>query len=457
MIRLRGARDVGRLASVASIAFLIACGGGAVPAPAGPPVVACVADERAEQRPLRDCGVVRADLERDASEVGARLDALTIDPPERDRARQALSTLADGRRRLCDDWNACGVERGAYATRDETLATRRAEFGRYLADAAAGRSEALVAWSHAVLEGTAPPTPAELALRDAAAADRIAAAREQQADTLESERAQLAQRAAAGQRMQADAMAAASARMREVVSQAELHMREADEALAVLAIVRTGTVDAAVPTAPPICADHTALERVRMLSVAGTQLNWDATGLVRSLDDICGRIERWHTPDERSRPAIASYVQKLHRIEGWMHDIRGCLGTSGRDAARCENAYGRTQDAEAAEARAVETIVAAHLRELAGVDSGARPFPCTTPTLARVEGMTFVGSVARAQMTSLPRDAERVCTAIGVSESALRDAMRALRIRLDQTESTLRSQRRAQQNLAETMRAQLGD
>jgi hypothetical protein len=298
---------------------------------------------------------------------------------------------------------------------------------------------------------------AELAARDLAAAERIVAAREQQAALLEAARDQAAQQAAAAARTREAVSVEASARLGEVVTQIEMRVREIDAALAILATLRAGTVDARVVSAPPVCDDREVLERARIISSSGSQVTWDATGLVGSIDDLCARMQRWRTPDERSRPAIANYFQKIRHIEGWMGEIRACVGASGRDAARCENAYGRTQDAEAAEARVIEALLVAHRGELDGVENGARPFPCTTPTLARIQEMTFTGSVARAQMTGLPRDAEQVCAAIGVSERELREAHRSLRTRLDQSESTLRSQRRAQQNQLELIRAQLGE
>ncbi len=303
----------------------------------------------------------------------------------------------------------------------------------------------------------AGPSPAELAARDAVAEARIATAREQQATAAEAALAQAAQQAADAQRMQGQSSLLANARMREVLTRAELRIQEIDEVLAALALVRAGTVEAPTPSALPLCADGAAVERVGMLAASGSQLNWDAAGLARTVEELCGRLQRWHAPDERSRPVIASYVQKVNHIEGWMRDIRGCVGASGRDAARCDNAYGRTQDAEAAEARVIEALMVAHHREIDGVDTGARPFLCTTPTLTRIEGMTFVGSVARAQLPSLVRDAENVCTVIGVSDRALREALSALRSRLDQTEATVRSQRRAQRDLLESLHAQLGD
>ena len=436
---------------------LAACGGASAPATEVAPVIVCQLDGRAEQRPLRDCSVVRDDLSRDAHETDARLDALALDAPDRARAKQALSSVADARRRLCDDWNACSVDRSAYATRDEALATRRAEFGRHLADATAGRSAALIAWSRSVLDGTAPSTPADLDARDASAAERIADAREQQATAVEAAQASAAQQTADAQQRTAAATAFANARVREVVAQAELRIRVTDEVLAILVAVRAGTIDAPVPSAPPTCASRADLERMQIIAVSGADLAWDAPAVVRTVEDLCTRLERWRVPDDRSRPAIASYLQRLTRIEGWMREIRACVGSTGRDAARCENAYGRTQNAEAAEARTVEALIVAHRAELHGVGNEARPFPCTTPTLARIESMTFTGSVARVQMRSLARDAEHVCDTIGVSERELRGALRNLRARLDQTESSLRAQRRVQQNSIESFRAQLGE
>gem|GEM_PF-7078719 len=455
--RDRARRGLPATLLAAQLSALAACGGASAPATEAAPVVVCQLDGRSEQRPLRDCSVVRDDLSLDRQETDARLDALAIDAPERARAKQALSSVADARRRLCDDWNACSVDRSVYVTRDETLATRRAEFGRHLADATAGRSAALIAWSRSVLEGNAPSSPAELDARDAAAAERIADAREQQAQAVEVAQASAAQQVADAQQQSAAAMAAANAHLGEVMAQAELRIRAIDEVLAILTAVRAGTVDAPVPSAPPICANRADLERMQIIAVSGADLVWDGPAVARTVEDLCARIERWRIPDERSRPAIARYVQRLARIEGWMREIRACVGSTGRDAARCENAYGRTQDAEAAEARTVEALIAAHRAELDGVGNGARPFPCTTPTLARIETMTFVGSVARAQMRSLPRDAEHVCDTIGVSESELRGALRNVRARLDQTESSLRGQRRTQQNSIESSRAQLGE
>lgn len=441
----------------ALLSALAACGGASAPATEAAPVVACQLDGRSEQRPLRDCHVVRDDLSRDARETDARLDELVIDAPERARAKQALSRVADARRRLCDDWNACSVDRNVYTTRDETLATRRAEFGRHLADATAGRSAALFAWSRSVLGGTAPSTPPGPDAREAAAAERIADAREQQATAVETAQASAAQQVADAQQQTAAAMAAANARGREIMAQAELRIRAIDEVLAILDAVRAGTIDAPDPSALPICAHRANLERMQIIAVSAAELVWDGPAVVRAVEDLCARLERWRTPDDRSRPAIARYLQKLTRIEGWMREIRACVGSAGRDAARCENAYGHTRDAEASETRAVEALLVAHRTELDGVGNGVRPFPCTTPTLARIESMTFTGSVARAHMSSLARDAERVCDTIGVSESELRGAVRNVRARLGQTESSLRGQRRAQQNSIESLRAHLGE
>ena len=428
-----------------------ACGASSAARPVSAPVVVCSGATGTEQRPLRDCAAVRRDAAADQTELYARLDELTLDAPDRLRARQAVSTLGDAHRQLCDDWNACNVERPVFATRTESVAARRAELARSLADAAGGRTDALIAWSYSALGGTPPPSgPAteDVAARDAIAAERIAQAREQQAEALETNHTAADAATAAAT---AAAMRPVTAMLRESMAQAELHVRELDVRLAVIAETRAATVDAPPhdATTLPICEIRPTLERLRLLSSSST--------LADAVDALCARLARWRSPDEDSRPHIVRYLQQIQRILGWMRDIRGCRRASAAEAARCANAYGQTQDAEADEARRIEALMAEHLRELDGVEVGRRPFPCSTPTLSRLGGMTFVGSVARAQMTALPRAAESVCQTLGVNDRALRDSLRELRIRLDQTESVHRSQRRSQLDLIDTIRAQLGE
>jgi len=232
---------------------------------------------------------------------------------------------------------------------------------------------------------------------------------------------------------------------------------EADAVLDAVLALRAASLDARDPLSPRVCADARALEALRIAPASAPLVNSDVTLVARDVEELCARLQRWRTPDERSTPAIAQYLQRIRRIEGWMRDIRGCARTTGADAARCENAYGRTADAEASEARDVEALLTAHRAELTGVESGERAFPCTTPTLARIPLLRFVGPVARAQMPELPRAAMGVCEAIGVDETGLRTHRRALVRNLDDLESGIRARRAEWQREAELVRIQLGE
>jgi hypothetical protein len=232
---------------------------------------------------------------------------------------------------------------------------------------------------------------------------------------------------------------------------------ESDAVLDAVLALRAASIEARDPLAPPVCADARSLEALRIAPASAPLVISDVTHVARGIEELCARLQRWRTPDERSTPAIAEYLQRIQRIEGWMRDIRGCARTTGADAARCENAYGRTADAEASEARDVEALLTAHRTELAGVVSGERAFPCTTPTLARIPLMRFVGTVARAQLPELPRAAMGVCQAIGVDETGLRTHRRALARSLDELESGIRARRAEWQREAELVRIRLGE
>jgi hypothetical protein len=232
---------------------------------------------------------------------------------------------------------------------------------------------------------------------------------------------------------------------------------ESDAALDAILALRAASVDAPEPLAPPVCTAGRALEALRTASATAPLVVGDVTALVRDVDELCARLRRWREPDERATPAIRQYLQQLRRIEGWMREIRGCAGATGPDAARCENAYGRTAAPEAAEAREVDVLLAAHRAELEGVEAGARPFPCATPTLARIATQRFVGTVARAQLPELPRAALRVCESIGVDEAGLRVQRRTIARGLDALESGIRARRTAWQGEAEIARIRLGE
>jgi hypothetical protein len=232
---------------------------------------------------------------------------------------------------------------------------------------------------------------------------------------------------------------------------------ESDAALDAILALRAASVDARDPLAPPVCTEGRALEALRTVSATAPLVVGDVTSLARDVDELCARLRRWREPDERSTPSISSYLQQLRRIEGWMREIRGCAGATGPDSTRCENAYGRTAAPEAAEARDVEVLLAAHRTELEGVEAGAHPFPCATPTLARIAALRFVGTVARAQLPELPRAALRVCESIGVDEAGLRVQRRTIARGLDALESGIRARRTAWQGEAELLRIQLGE
>jgi hypothetical protein len=244
---------------------------------------------------------------------------------------------------------------------------------------------------------------------------------------------------------------------REGLARLLTRIAEADAALDAVLALRAASVEARDPLAPPVCDEGRALEALRMAPTTAPLVVGDVTAVAREVEEWCTRLRRWHAPDERSAPVIAQYLQHLRRITGWMQEIRGCLGATGADAARCENAYGRTADAEAAEARMVESWIAAHRAELEGVDGGVRPFPCATPTLGRIAETRFVGPVARAQLPELPRSALRVCEVIGVDEAGLRAHRRALARRLDELESGIRARRTAWRHEAEIVRIRLGE
>ncbi len=294
---------------------------------------------------------------------------------------------------------------------------------------------------------------AEAQARIAEAQARIAEARDAQARALEAQAAQ--QRAERGD-VQAASTALADAALHGELARLAQRVGEADAALAQIASLRAGSVDAPDPHAPPICADGRALESLRLAPASAPLTVGDVTRLARQIDDLCARLRRWREPDERSAPAIAEYALRLARVEGWMREVRGCVGATGRDAARCENAYGRTADAEAREARAIEALLAAHRRELDGVEAGQRPFPCATPTLARIASTRFEGPVARAQLPAFPRAAESVCAAIGVDAPGLRALRRGIALQLDSLESGARTERARWLREAELLRARLG-
>ena len=194
-----------------------------------------------------------------------------------------------------------------------------------------------------------------------------------------------------------------------------------------------------------------------MLGTRGGAGSSSAISAAQALDAWCARFDLWSQPDERITQYIVSYVQRLDRISGWMRDIQRCEGTTGAERARCENAYSSTTRAESEEARRILVLLDEHRRELAGVEAGSARFACTTPVLMRIEASTWVGTTARAQMTSLPRQAEEVCHSMGVSERDLREAARDLGRSLDQAESAARSQRRSLLESAEALRPVLGE
>jgi len=203
---------------------------------------------------------------------------------------------------------------------------------------------------------------------------------------------------------------------------------------------------------PPICEDRAAIEALRIVGTSGNAGASAGVRGVEGLGDWGGPFGRWLQPDAVGARGILRYRQQLDRIAGWMRDIRRCESTTGAERARCENAYSDVQRQAADEAGRALAMLDEHARELAPVRTGSARFPCSTPTLVRIQATTWVGSVARAQMGGLSRSAMSVCDGIGVADTDLRDGARRVETALDQTESSVRSQRRTYLETIETLR-----
>jgi len=282
-----------------------------------------------------------------------------------------------------------------------------------------------------------------LRARDDAAQARLAIVAEAEA--------QRAQDAGQTQRAEADSARDRAARMDAAwqaeqqtrASQLERDLAEQQRFVERVLAARVGTLDAPTTDTPPLCADRTDLEALRTIAQSGESASDDAAELVAVLDPYCARFERWTHPDEDARRALDAYVAHLARLEGWMRDLERCVDAAGTEQARCRHATSDIERAAGDEASRILSLLAAHRAELAGIMTDEVRFPCTTPTLGRIDAdLTWAGSVARAQMPQLPRRAEQVCEALGVHGPQLREARRALGRALDHAESQGRARMR---------------
>lgn len=422
--------------------------------------VRCGAEGAPEIRALRACGAERASDVEHKRRVAARLSGAALPEAHRVRIQDALSLVSAEQERACLDWNACAISAATFRERADALASRRAEIVRLVGEVERGAdAAALLAWAEAVLAAGPFTDPAEAAraARDRAAAERIAALRERQAETAESSVEEVQRRRAAAEAQAASTIASHRQQMRAAVAQFE---RQAAEHEAFVTLVTQARADLVESDAvvPPGCVDGRASEAFRTLALSGGVTSSQADTLAREISAYCDRFRRWQQPDERARSSIEAYFATLARIQGYMHEIRACRDATGRDAVRCRNTYSSVGNEPAEEATRVLALLAEHERELAGARVGTARFPCTTPVLERISAMRlWVTRTAQAQLPGLAQQADRVCAAIGVDPVGLRQARRDLARHIDQFESHSRSARRQLLESAATMRTQVGE
>jgi hypothetical protein len=237
------------------------------------------------------------------------------------------------------------------------------------------------------------------------------------------------------------------------MEQLQRDIQELEQLVAMVVDLR-GRLIPAGATVPSACVDRTELEALRMTAVSGSTRSASAGTLLTAIERWCERFQRWTQPEGVVMMRIVDYHGLITRIEGWMRDIQRCEGATGAEAARCLNAYDQTTRETSEEATRILALMAEHRREIAGSDSGRVRFPCESAVLARIEATTrWTGTVARAQMRSLPRAHRGVCELIGVGGATRRDAEDELGRSLDQTESQARSLRRQLMEQLEILRA----
>lgn len=184
-----------------------------------------------------------------------------------------------------------------------------------------------------------------------------------------------------------------------------------------------------------------------------------AADLKERIDEVCTPFDRWASPDERAQTVIATYGEQVDRVEHWLADFGTCLGASGRRAFECDNTYGAPIDgASVAEAASAHGLVVALQRELAGARAFHAPFPCSTPSLARIDAVrTWRGTMAAAQMPGLSRGATHVCEVIGVDAHTVGEHVHTLSRSLDSGELEARTRQRALAQVVANLRANLPD
>jgi hypothetical protein len=221
----------------------------------------------------------------------------------------------------------------------------------------------------------------------------------------------------------------------------ERQSRELEQVAAAIEAIRPLLV-ADASGLPPICTHRAPLEGLRMVRTSGGAGASAALGALEALETFCAPFDRWAHPTDREARQVRDYFAQLDRIAGWMRDIERCAGTGGAERARCLDAYGEAGREVAEEASRALVLLDAHRRELGPVRSGAQRFACETPVLARLAATRWTGTVARAQLGTLARQAEEVCRTFGVDAEGQRRALREVTTRLDRAESAARSGRR---------------
>jgi hypothetical protein len=240
-----------------------------------------------------------------------------------------------------------------------------------------------------------------------------------------------------------------------LIANLEEELRSLERFRGMLARVRTEAALSRDPTIPPrACVSGLRDEIVAAVREGDTTISSDVRDYRGYLDDLCGRYERWVEPNEVLRTRLASFLEHIDRIEGWMQDILRCIDPGPYDH-RCENAYGPPTGNGAEEARRVRRVLDELRALLEGVPDDRR-FPCNDPVFDRIDRMRWTLSVARAQMPGLSTTARNLCETIGVRPEDLRTLVTRITDEVARDEAMVNQMSTSRRGSLRQMRATYG-
>jgi len=461
-------------------AILVAgCGGAQTEPQPQPTQLECTIDGQTEKRVMRDC---TTDLSYQERDISARIEAYEVQvgggsSPQFRPVKNSVNLLLEQQRGMCRDWNACALSRPEYVQRSEWLTsqfttlqqlldaaspetmhdpasrervmqqildwaaraqelrvterveTQRNEVAREGVEVAAQGNE--IQSERAGLEAQSAMARTE----QAGSQNRMASAEEEQArlqrEMLERQQAAQGQMGA----QSAESRAAQRAQFEVQIENLERQAHDLEAFLPTIARMRTESAGLGQGKRPRLCTSTLRAQ----LEGAGRGENQHVADTARRFVDlivrVCTPFDLWERPNAEVLRELGRIPQSLESDERMASD--------------------RTSEPADVKARVVAKIQQAR-REIAGTETGARPFPCASRVWQEISDLSQSGNGwLNTAAERAVRNRDRVCQTIGVLPRNLEQQATSLASMLDGVEGPMRQNARSFHDAADRFRASI--